>query len=58
MKGTPGIAGRLFTALANAGINILTVAQGSSEYNISLVIAADEVPTAVQAVHATFGLGK
>jgi len=58
MKGTPGIAGRLFTALAEAGINILTVAQGSSEYNISLVIAAGEVPTAVQAVHATFGLGK
>ena len=58
MKGTPGIAGRLFTALADAGINILTVAQGSSEYNISLVIAAGEVPAAVQAVHATFGLGK
>jgi len=57
MKGTPGIAARLFGALGEAEINILTVAQGSSEYNISLVIAADEVPAAVQAVHATFGLG-
>jgi len=58
MKGTPGIAGRLFTALAEAGVNILSIAQGSSEYNISLVIAADEVDRAVRAVHATFGLGK
>ena len=58
MKGTPGIAGRLFTALADANVNILTVAQGSSEYNISLVIDADEVPAAVRAVHATFGLGR
>jgi aspartate kinase len=56
MKGTPGIAGRLFTAMAEAGVNILSIAQGSSEYNISLVIAADEVDCAVRAVHNTFGL--
>ena len=57
MKGTPGIAGRLFTALAQEGISILSIAQGSSEYNISLVIAADEVARAVRAVHNTFELG-
>jgi aspartokinase/homoserine dehydrogenase 1 len=57
MKGTPGIAGRLFTALAEASVNILSIAQGSSEYNISLVIAADEVDRAVRAVHNTFELG-
>jgi aspartate kinase len=56
MKGTPGIAGRLFTALARAGVNILSIAQGSSEYNISLVIASDEVDRAVRSVHETFGL--
>jgi aspartokinase/homoserine dehydrogenase 1 len=58
MKGVVGIAGRLFSALAESGINILTIAQGSSEYNISLVIAADQVDQAVRAVHATFGLEK
>jgi aspartokinase/homoserine dehydrogenase 1 len=58
MKGTPGIAGRLFTALAEVGVNILSIAQGSSEYNISLVVAADEVDRGVRAVHNRFGLGK
>jgi len=58
MKGTPGIAGRLFMALAGADVNILSIAQGSSEYNISLVIAADQVDEAVRAVHETFELGK
>ena len=57
MKGVVGIAGRLFSALAESGINILTIAQGSSEYNISLVIAADQVDRAVRATHATFDLG-
>ena len=57
MKGTVGIAARLFGALGGAGINILTVAQGSSEHNISLVIAGSDVDTAVRAVHDTFALG-
>ena len=50
-------AARLFGALSERGINILSIAQGSSEYNISLVISAQEVDQAVCAVHATFGLG-
>lgn len=58
MKGTVGIAARLFGALAAQGINILTIAQGSSEYNISLVISADQVDEAVRAVHETFELGR
>jgi aspartokinase/homoserine dehydrogenase 1 len=57
MKGTVGIASRLFGALSAEGINILTIAQGSSEHNISLVVAGDDVDRAVRAVHATFGLG-
>jgi aspartokinase/homoserine dehydrogenase 1 len=56
MKGTVGIAARLFGALSEQGINILSIAQGSSEYNISLVVSGGEVDRAVQAVHATFGL--
>lgn len=58
MKGTVGIAGRLFSALAAQEINILAIAQGSSEYNISMVLSAEDADRAVQAVHATFGLGQ
>ncbi|MBN1640976.1 MAG: aspartate kinase [Anaerolineae bacterium] len=57
MKGTVGIASRLFGALAEAGINILTIAQGSSEHNISLVIEGRDADRSVRAVHETFGLG-
>ena len=58
MRGTVGIAARLFSALAESGINILSIAQGSSEHNISLVIAAEDVDRAVRAAHATFELGR
>jgi aspartokinase/homoserine dehydrogenase 1 len=56
MKGTVGIAARLFGALSGRGINILTIAQGSSEHNISLVVTDQDVDQAVQAIHETFGL--
>ena len=56
MNGTVGIAAQLFRALAGQEINVLAVAQGSSEYNISLVVAASEVDRAVRAVHAMFDL--
>lgn len=52
MRGTPGIAGRLFTALGDARVNIIAIAQGSSECSISVVIAAEEVATAVREIHA------
>ena len=58
MKGTVGIAARLFGALSDHGVNILTIAQGSSEHNISLIVADEDVDLAVRAVHETFGLGK
>ena len=57
MKSTVGVAARIFGALAERGINILTIAQGSSEHTLSLVIAAAEVDRAVRALHETFGLG-
>jgi aspartate kinase len=58
MKGTVGIAGRLFSSLAEQEINILAIAQGSSEYNISMVLAAEDADRAVRAVHSTFELGQ
>jgi aspartate kinase len=56
MKGKRGIAGRTFTAIANADVNIVAIAQGSSELNISLVVEQSEVRKAVQAIHDAFHL--
>jgi aspartate kinase len=51
MRGTPGIAGRIFTALGNAGVNVLAIAQGSSECSISLVVSGEETASAELAIH-------
>jgi len=56
MKGMRGIAGKTFTAVANANVNIVAIAQGSSELNISLVVEQAEVHKAVQAIHDAFHL--
>ncbi len=56
MRGTPGIAGRTFSALGRRGINIIAIAQGSSEYNVSLVVEAGEMREVVQALHSEFDL--
>ena len=40
MRGTPGVAGRVFIALGQENVNIIAIAQGSSESNISFVVAA------------------
>jgi aspartate kinase len=58
MRGTPGIAARLFGALGERNLNVIAVAQGSSETNISLVLAAVDADPAVRHIHAAFGLGK
>ncbi|MCX7622896.1 MAG: aspartate kinase, partial [Thermomicrobium sp.] len=57
MRGTPGVAGRVFGTLGQHRINIVAIAQGSSELNISFVIREDEVARAVPAIHDAFGLG-
>lgn len=54
MRGTPGVAARLFGAIARAKVNVLAIAQGSSELNISLVIHEKDRETAVKAVHREF----
>ena len=58
MRGTHGIAGRTFSALGRRGVNIIAIAQGSSEYNVSLVIEASQMREVVQSLHSEFGLQK
>ena len=58
MRGTPGLAGRLFTAISEQQINIIAIAQGSSELTISVVIKQDRLEDAVRAVHAECKLGE
>ncbi len=56
MAGTPGIAGRFFSNLGRAGVNVRAIAQGSSERNISAVVDADESTRALRAAHSGFYL--
>jgi len=56
MKGTPGIAGRAFGALGRHGINIIAIAQGSSELSISFAVKSPDVKEAVKAIHEEFKL--
>ncbi len=58
MKGTPGVAARVFKAVAQKGINVIMIAQGSSELNISFVIEEKMGEKAVKALHEEFSLGK
>jgi len=48
---TPGIAGRVFTSLGNQNVNVIAIAQGSSEVSISLVVSAPDADAAVRALH-------
>jgi bifunctional aspartokinase / homoserine dehydrogenase 1 len=54
MRQRPGIAGALFSALGQRGINVIAIAQGSSELNISLVVARDDEARALNAIHDAF----
>ncbi|MEO6952290.1 MAG: bifunctional aspartate kinase/homoserine dehydrogenase I [Polyangia bacterium] len=56
MAGSPGVAARLFTALARSGVNVRAIAQGASERNISIAIDSNDAPRALRAVHAGFYL--
>jgi bifunctional aspartokinase / homoserine dehydrogenase 1 len=51
MRHTPGIAAAVFSALGNKGINVKAISQGSSERNISIVIARKDEKKAVQFLH-------
>jgi bifunctional aspartokinase / homoserine dehydrogenase 1 len=52
MRSIPGVAGRIFSALGEQGVNVIAIAQGSSEVSISLVVTASESQKAVQAIHS------
>ncbi|MEM3624837.1 MAG: aspartate kinase, partial [Nitrososphaerales archaeon] len=58
MRGTPGVAARLFNAVAKKGINVIMISQGSSEVNISFVVKEKDGEEAVRAIHEEFGLSK
>jgi bifunctional aspartokinase / homoserine dehydrogenase 1 len=51
MRGTPGLAGRIFTAISRENVNIIAIAQGSSELTIAIVVRRDGLEKAVRAVH-------
>ena len=56
MRRTTGISGKLFQALGKNGINVVAIAQGSSELNISTVIGKDDEAKALNALHDAFFL--
>src|SRR6202051_5373838 len=56
MRGTPGVAGRTFNSLGRENVNIIAIAQGSSESNISFVIEEKDVKKALLATQREFGL--
>jgi len=58
MRGTPGVAAKVFKSMADRCINIRTIAQGSSELNISFMVDRKDEKAAVQALHDDFGLSR
>lgn len=58
MRGMPGIAARAFSCIARQQVNVIAIAQGSSELNISIVINQDEAARALRALHKEYGLEK
>jgi len=58
MKGTPGVAARVFNTMGRNKVNILMIAQGSSELNISFAIDEQDVVKAVRALHDEFLSGR
>jgi len=58
MKGMAGMAGRIFTAISQSAVNIIAIAQGSSEITIAIVVRRAGLEKAVRAVHEECGLGR
>ena len=58
MHGTPGVAAGVFSALARGGINVVAIAQGSSELNISVVVSAGAAAEAQRRIHDGFQLSR
>ncbi|MDE1813912.1 MAG: aspartate kinase [Thaumarchaeota archaeon] len=58
MRGITGVASKVFTAVAKKGVNVIMIAQGSSELNLAFVVKDADCNAAVQALHDEFKLGK
>lgn len=58
MRGTSGIAARTFSAIAAGGVNIVAIAQGSSELNITVAVAESDATNALLALHSEYQLHK
>jgi aspartate kinase len=58
MKGIPGVASRIFTAVSRKGINVRMIAQGSSELNVSFVVKERDGEETVRSIHEEFELSK
>ncbi len=56
MRGTPGVAARMFGAVARRRVNVRMIAQGSSELNVSFVVKEADGEEAVRAIHEEFKL--
>lgn len=56
MRTTTGLAGRMFATLGRAHVNVLAIAEGASEHNLSAVVADEDAPRAVSALHEAFAL--
>ncbi|HZU28168.1 MAG TPA: aspartate kinase [Bryobacteraceae bacterium] len=58
MRGTPGLAGRIFMAISRQNVNIIAIAQGSSELTISIVVHRDGLERAIRAIHTECGMSQ
>ncbi|RLI85016.1 MAG: aspartate kinase, partial [Archaeoglobales archaeon] len=57
MAGTPGVAGRIFSALGKNKINVIMISQSCSEYNVSFAVSKADGRRAVKVLHDEFRLG-
>jgi aspartate kinase len=58
MRGIKGVAAKVFGAVAKNGVNVIMIAQGSSELNLAFVVSDSDCERAVNALHEEFGLGR
>jgi aspartate kinase len=58
MRGIKGVAARVFSAVARENVNVIMIAQGSSQLNLAFVVSDNDCETAVRALHREFDLGK
>ena len=58
MRGRPGIAARTFSALSGEGVNVIAIAQGSSELNITIAVSEEDATPALLALHSEYQLDR